>query len=219
MPEPLLALTSTLSSWRGNLRDSGLLLKIANLYDPIGKLGKPDQQERGFTAIFNEHKEDQTLQEYLAELIAALEQILAEGGDILTKQAADELQRILDEIRKRQKQSLPDLDPWIECALVSLAGVVDYTFGMPLATIVAAGIIAAKKSKTRIIDLYDCAQKEYWESLHLKGGPKFSSPLKAKLVNASVEEIQAALQTPKGLYQLPDPNHQQTLLKEGKKTR
>lgn len=207
IPGPLSHLTNELVAWQQNLQQATHLKRIIGLYEPIGQInGDEEEATPSFTSILEKHREDQTLQEFLAELIAALEQLIADGDDILTKQAADELERILVEIRKRKGQSLPDLVPWVEFAIVSTGAVIDLYVGSPIATIAGSAIIAAKKSQTRIQDLFALAHTEFIESLLLKGREKFDSEFGKRLIAASSKTIEIAIESADGLKNLPHPS-------------
>lgn len=206
-PQNLQELTQLLSQWKTNLQDPNLTRRIAELWQPIGKLNGEEEgtDELSFSAILEKHKQDETLQKCLQELILSLEKLLEEGDDTLTKQAATELERILTELKKRKDQSLFDIQPWIEFALVSTGAIFDHYTGTPIATIAAAAVFAAKESQIRVNDLFRLAHHEYIESLRLKGRAKWESIFGQKLKHATLEDIQKALETPDGLKSLPEP--------------
>lgn len=206
IPAPLAQLTQTLKSWQKNLNEPKHIKRIVGLYDPIGKInGNEDEDSPSFTSILEKHREDNTLQEFLAELIAALEQLLADGDDILTNQAASELQRILNEIRKRQKMSLADLLPWVEFAMTSVGAMIDTWTGTPIASIAINATLTAKKTQTRIKELFTIARTDFINSLHLKGRAKYEGPFGRALIESSTEAIEAAIKEPGGLKLLPEP--------------
>lgn len=202
IPESLKDFTRTLQSWRSALHSAEQTRKIAGLYRSIGKLGRESADESSFTTILNKHLEDADLQGYLEALIVAIERLLIEGDESLTKQMADELQVILDEIRRRRSQSLPDLEPWVEWALISLGSIFDSITDLPIGAIAASGVLAAKKSNVRIRELFKVAHREHLESLLLKGRSKFWSPLRRKLLDSTTGEIEAALRDGGGLASL-----------------
>lgn len=205
-PKELQKLTELLAHWKNNLTDPNVIRSIVELYRPIGEIdGNEETDELSFSAILEKHKQDETLQKCLEELIASLEKLLEEGDDTLTKQAATELERILSELKKRKDQSLFDIQPWIEFALVSTGAIVDHHTGTPIATIAAAAVVAAKESQIRVNDLFRLAHHEYIESLKLKGQAKWESIFGQKLHAATLEEIQKALESPEGLKSLPEP--------------
>lgn len=206
VPGPLSHLTQELTSWQKNLREPTHIKRIIGFYEPIGKInGNEDEETPSFTSILEKHREDNSLQEFLAELIAALEQLLAEGDDILTNQAASELQRILNEIRKRQKMSLADLLPWVEFAMTSAGAVIDACYGTPIATIAINAILTGKKTQTRIRELFKIAHTEFIDSLNLKGRAKYEGEFGRAIIEASTETIEAAVREPGGLKTLPAP--------------
>ena len=204
-PKNLQELTQLLSQWKTNLQEPNLTRRIAELWQPIGKLnGEEEETELSFSSILEKHKEDETLQKCLEELISALEKLLAEGDETVSSQAGKELERILQELKKRKDQSLFDIQPWIEFALVSTGAIFDHFTGTPLATIAAAAVIAAKESQIRVSELFRQAHHEYIESLKLKGQAKWESIFGQKLKAATVDEIKKALKSPSGLKGLPE---------------
>lgn len=204
IPGPLTHLTNELTQWQNNLHEPTHLKRIIGLYEPIGKInGTEEETITSFTAIFEKHREDESLQEFLAELIATLEQLLNEGDDILTKQAANELERILREIQKRKNLSLPDLKPWVEFAIVSAGAIVDHYVGSPIATIAGSAMIAAKNSQIRINELASLAYLEFLDSLELKNSEKYKGDFAKRLISAPIEAITAATQNPSGINYLP----------------
>jgi len=206
IPDPLSHLTQELNAWQKNLHEPTHIKRIIGLYDPIGKInGNEEEETASFTSILEKHREDNTLQEFLAELISALEELLAEGDDILTNQAANELQRILNEIRKRQKMSLADLLPWVEFAMTSAGAVIDTWSGNPIATIAINAILSAKKTQTRIRELFKIAHTEFIDSLNLKGRAKYEGEFGRAIIDATITSIEEAVKEPEGLKKLPAP--------------
>jgi len=204
-PKPLQKLTELLAHWKSNLTDPNVIRKIVELYRPIGEIdGNEETDELSFSAILEKHKQDETLHKCMEELIASLEKLLEEGDDTLTKQTATELERILTELKKRKDQSLFDIQPWLEFALVSTGAIVDQYTGTAIATVAAAAVVAAKESQIRVGNLFRQAHHEYIASLKLKGQAKWESLFGQKLKTATIEEIQNALQTPAGLKGLPE---------------
>lgn len=202
-PHDLTELTQQLGQWKTNLQNPDLTRRIAELWKPIGKLdGNEKLDEFSFTVILEKYKQDERLQECLEKLIAALEELLAEGDETLTSQGAKELTRVLDELKKRKAQSLFDLRPWVEFALVSTGAVVDQFTGTPLATIAAAAVIAAKESQIRVGELFGNAYDDFIMSLQLKGHAKWESLFGSNLKEATAEEIQEAIESPAGLKNL-----------------
>ncbi|MDD5198199.1 MAG: hypothetical protein PHC88_00220 [Terrimicrobiaceae bacterium] len=207
-PQTLQELTHSLTQWKSNLQDHNVTRKIAELWQPIGKLNGEEEisNELSFSAILEKHNRDGTLQKCLEELISSLEKLLAAGDDTLTKQAATELERILAELKKRKNESLFDIQPWIEFALVSTGAIVDHYTGTPIATIAAAALVAAKESQIQVNNLFTLAYHEYVESLKMKGQAKWEGIFGKKLKGASLEDIQKAIQSPDGLKSLPEPD-------------
>ena len=217
VPQPLKTLSSLLASWKTNVGHAEYTRRVASLYDTIGELADYEEQEASFATIFDKSKDDGDLQRSLDALLEALRSILAEGDEILTKQAADELKVILEQIEKRRKLSLLDLGPWVEFGLVSLGAIVDSVHGTPIGTITVAGLLAAKKSLGRIETLRHSAIQEYFKNLPSKSRNRLNEPLREKLLAASVEELEIHLKEGSGLDRLPAPKPQH-LLKDGKES-
>lgn len=214
IPGPLAHLTSELEAWQKNLREPTHLKRIIGLYDPIGKINGTDGADTpSFTSILEKHREDQTLQECLTELISALEQLLADGDAILTNQAAVELERILKEIRIRKKTSIADLLPWVEFALTSAGAVIDTCYGTPVASIAINATLTAKKTQSCIRKLVKVAYSEFIDSLNLKGKAKFDGEFARAIVAAPIESIEAAVKEQGGLKRLPAPVNEEPTLK------
>jgi len=204
IPVPLRELTNTLTQWQGNLNHADYTLKIANLFDPVGTLVDYEEPETSFTSILDKHRDDETLQGYLSNLIDEIRRILEIGDEQLSKQAGDDLQEILKEIEKRRRQSPIDLSPWVEFALVTLGCIADVSSGAPLGTIAAAALIAAKNSNARLGELVQMTMKEYLDSIKIRASEKLLGPMRRKLLNASVEQIEKAVLVQGGLSLLPD---------------
>jgi hypothetical protein len=206
VPKPLREITQKLQHWRSNLTDGGCTRRIAELLGPISSInGEEEEDADSFVAIFEKHREDKTLQDCLDELIKALEKLLTEGDETLNAQAARELQRVLEELKKRKGKSLPDLQPWVDYALTSIATLADFYHGTPVATLIFGALIAAKNSQVRLDHLFRDSTREYFESLKLTRQAKWEEDFQAKLKAASVEEITKALESRGGLKSLPAP--------------
>lgn len=206
VPKPLREITQKLQHWRLNLTDGGCIRRIAELLGPISSINGEEEDADSFVAIFEKHREDKTLQDCLDELIKALEKLLTEGDETLNAQAARELQRVLDQLKKRKGKSLPDLQPWVDYALTSIATLADFYHGTPVATLIFGALIAAKNSQVRLDHLFRDSAREYFESLKLTRQAKWEENFQAKLKAASVAEITKALESPGGLKSLPDPS-------------
>lgn len=207
VPGTLSHITGQLKAWKNNLNAVTHLKNIVALQKSIGLINGDDEAEiSSFTSILEKHREDETLQKFLTDLIAALEALIADGDDVFTKQIVDELDRILNEIRKRKGLSLPDLKPWVDFAIVSTGAIVDSFTGNPIATVAAGAIVAAKSSQIRIQTLFALAQTEFIESLQLKGRKKFEGEFGKSLIEAPLELIEVAIQSPEGLKSLAPKN-------------
>ena len=122
----------------------------------------------------------------------------------MSKQAGDDLQEILKEIEKRRRQSLIDLSPWVDFSLVALGCLVDASSGTPCGTIAASALIAAKHSTVRLGELIQATKNEYLASIKIRAGAKMMGPMRSKLLNATVQQIEKAVLVQGGLNLLPD---------------
>lgn len=206
IPPPLREITQKLQHWKSNLTDGNCTRRIAELLQPIGSInGEEEDDQDSFLAILEKHRKDETLQECLDKLIEALEKLLIEGDESLNAQAARELQRVLDELKKRKGKSLPDLQPWIDFALGYAGSLADQHTGTLLGSLLAGVVIAAKNSQVRLDLLFQESHLEYLKGLKLVGQAKLEAAFEKKLKAASVEDITKALASSGGLKSLPAP--------------
>ncbi len=210
-PTTLRELTKSLTRWKDNLTSAQLTIEIARLHTAIGKLdGATEPDDLSFTAIFEKHLKDDTLQQYLHELISELKNLLDVGDDTLTNQTAKELELILRELTNRKQQSLFDIQPWIEFAAATLVATIDACTGTPAATIVSAALVAAKKSYTRVKELSSDAYAEYRRTVNLRSHSKLKGDIRPWLLTAPLDDVTTTTLDPLNVDALTSNTEQKT---------
>ena len=198
VPSALASLVQTLKQLENNVGNPSHIRNLVLLQAQLDQIPNEGHAEISFTKILDKHKDDEELQKHLDGLIQALEKLLDEGDDELSNQVATRLSKILSEIERRRKQTLFDLDPWVEWALISLGSIYDSYSGLPLGATIATGLLAAKKSKVRISDLVRSAKSEYFTSLDLKEFSPEAEKTRNPLLQTSVQELEDALKPCRG---------------------
>ena len=168
LPQPIRVLEGALTQFRNAKHQPQYFLSVMRAYDQLPSVAKFSEIEpRSFDDIFESYKTDGELQSLVTELVALLERILSEADDLLTAHIARELQIILEQLKKRDRRSLYELQSWIDLSMRSLIMVTEtYTGTHGLALVYDAAKIAWR-IKRGLLERYVDAQKRLIEEYKL----------------------------------------------------
>ena len=167
-PQPLKELETALGNFHPNRQNSNYFLQVMKGYTELPSVAAFSEEEPpSFDQIFESYKSDETLNSLVDELLALLQKILTEADDVLSAHVARELKIILDQLKKRDRRSLYELQSWIDLSLRALAMVAEtYTGTHGLALIYEAAKISYRIKKN-LLGHYGTAQNRLIEEYNL----------------------------------------------------
>lgn len=161
VPPTLKNLESQLDSFKNNKTHTGLFRNLIELYHSVPDAAAfSDSEPPSFDQIFESYKKDGELQKLVDELVSLLKQILAEADDTLSAQISRELKAILEQLQKRDKFSLYELQSWIDLAVKGLLVVTETYTHMHGLALVYEAIKVSVRVKKKLHDGYSEAQNK-----------------------------------------------------------
>jgi hypothetical protein len=160
LPPAVRVLENALTQFRNAKHQPQYLLGVMRAYEQLPSVAKFSEVEsRSFDDIFESYKTDGELQSLVNELVALLEKILSEADDLLTAHIARELQIILEQLKKRDRRSLYELQSWIDLSVRALIVVAETYTGTHGLVLVYEAAKVAWRIKGVLLERYVDAQK------------------------------------------------------------
>ena len=163
-PQPIRVLESALGQYRNAKHQPQHLLTLMRAYEQLPSVAKFSELEpRPFDDIFESYKTDGELQGLVTELVGLLERVLSEADDLLSAHIARELQIILEQLKKRDRRSLYELQSWIDLSVRALIVVAETYTGTHGLVLVYEAAKVAWRIKRTLLERYVDAQKRLIE--------------------------------------------------------
>jgi hypothetical protein len=160
-PPALRTLEGALHQFHEAKHHPQFFLQLMRSYEALRAVASINENERpSFDEIFGAYKQDEDLQSLANQLVSLLERLLQEADDLLSAQIARELRVILEQLQKRDKRSLYELQTWVELGAKALVVVIETYTGAHGLSLVKEAIQIALRIRLRLIDRYAAAQKQ-----------------------------------------------------------
>src|SRR5437763_2307064 len=115
IPHELRQFDNNLNGFLQNKNRADVFLNLMKAYQALPVISAFDDADLpSFDVIFESYRADQALNALVDELVGLIEKILAEGDATLTARVARELGAILQQLKRRQKYSLYELQNWVD---------------------------------------------------------------------------------------------------------
>jgi hypothetical protein len=167
-PHELRVFENNLNGFLQGKNRTDLFLNLMKAYQTLPAISDFDDAELvSFDAIFESYKADEALNALVDELVGLIEKILAEGDATLSAQIARELGNILQQLKRRQKYSLYELQNWIDLGARALLCYLEAQSGAHGLQIAYEAVKLSFKIKGKLMDQYAEAQKRLTEQGNL----------------------------------------------------
>jgi hypothetical protein len=166
--QPLRKFEGAFSQYRDNDHQPAFLRSVIDSYNELPSIANFSEAEPpSFDSIFESYKNDQELNKLVDELVALLQKILSEADDVLSAQIARELRIILDQLKKRERKSLYEVQSWIDLGVRTLIMVGETYAGTHGVTLIYEAVKIAYRIRRSLHDKYGEAEKRLIEEYKL----------------------------------------------------